>query len=121
MSRNFLEWLAHEPFDLVLRDREDFRINRIVVFDWRHPQLDTRRSSPCPMRLYSAHLAGRSQSDLKPLNTRGVGKDRAKMANRAGEHEEMPDKMIVPDALVHEEDDAAGISNTAREKPNHGF
>jgi hypothetical protein len=28
---------------------------------------------------------------------RGAGKDCAKMANRAGEHEEVPDKMIVPD------------------------
>ena len=32
--RNFPEWLPHEPLDLVLGDREDFRINRIVVFDW---------------------------------------------------------------------------------------
>ena len=73
------------------------------------------------MRLCSAHLAGRSQSHLNRLDTRGAGKDRAKMAYRAGEHEEVPDNMIVPDPLIDEEDDAAGVSNTSPEKPNHGF
>ena len=32
--RNFLERLPHEPLDLVLGDRENFRVDRIVVFDW---------------------------------------------------------------------------------------
>ena len=34
--RDFLERLANEALDLVLGDREDFRVDRIVVFDRQH-------------------------------------------------------------------------------------
>ena len=34
--RDFLKWLAHEPFDFVLRDGENLFVNRIVVLDWEH-------------------------------------------------------------------------------------
>ena len=36
-SRNFLERLAHEPLDLVLRNREDFLVNRNVMLSRQHP------------------------------------------------------------------------------------
>ena len=38
------------------------------------------------------------------------------MAGRTGEHEQMPDKMTVADALIPEKDDAGGVGNAAGEK-----
>jgi hypothetical protein len=35
--RNFLERFANKSFDLVFRNRENFRVDRIVVLNRQHP------------------------------------------------------------------------------------
>src|SRR5439155_26278352 len=75
-ARNLLEWRAHEPFDFSLRDRENSRVRWIVVFYWQHPKLNTRRSSPCPMRLCS-RAASCENTNNESVSRRDVAARRA--------------------------------------------